>query len=305
MTRKQNSLQAFSLLELSLVMIIISLLTIGVMKGASMIRSSAINNARLITVKSEVQKLNGLIAWYEGSMSESVSYNISSNVKQLVFWQDISPDSLKLMRNKLTPLSISSSIYHTDFIKTNIQAVGFDGTKSLKLDNLSQGSSSKSTIFLVFQPAYAPSSNVQILFDDSKSGSAGNSIGIKQDKVSLNGVDSATSQISNIFTASKGYILSAYFNGSNSRAYINSLTGKIGGLDISLSSSSLSGIMVGADRAGANAFSGQIAEAIVFNRILSDQERMAVLDYLSTKYSIMIDKSCPSGQRLMIASCQG
>jgi prepilin-type N-terminal cleavage/methylation domain-containing protein len=78
-SNKKTKKFAFSLIELSIVILVIGILMVGVSQGYNIVRSAQISNARSITAKSPIQQMSGLLAWYETSWKESL---IQSELKE-------------------------------------------------------------------------------------------------------------------------------------------------------------------------------------------------------------------------------
>jgi hypothetical protein len=275
---------AFSLIELAVVIVIIGFLITGIVGGSALIKSSTINGARSFTVKSSITSINGLIAWYETSLNESLKRAESYQDQQISTWYDVSPGSIVATRNTLTTSASSALIYQEKGIN-DIPSLRFSSSGKLTLSSFYQGALTQSTIFLVFRPT----SSVGVTLLDSNSSGSTSSIGISSTTVNLNAGSSAstaTASNSASFTVGNDYILAAYFNGSSSKAYVNNATTSAGNANISAGSNQLSGLTIGTNKSGSSAFTGLISEVIIFNRVLQIQERRDVFKYLSYKYKI-------------------
>jgi prepilin-type N-terminal cleavage/methylation domain-containing protein len=281
---------AFTILELSVVLVIIAVLVVGVVGGSALIKSSRLANARSLTAGSQIAEISGLIAWYETSLRESFVQAQALNNAQITSWIDISPNSIENQRNILTKAANNGAIYTEEGIN-NLPAVSFNGTSKFEIANLFQGSTNQVTVFLVLMPQFNPSAT-QIIPFDSALGQDIFSLGIKQTAVQLNaGNASDTSGALNPanFVNSGNYIICGYFNSVNSMVFLNDLNNVAGGSQISAGTNSLTGLSIGADRNSASAFVGLISEVILFNRPLKLNERRDVMSYLSQKYKINVN----------------
>jgi len=275
---KKNSAQnsAFSLIELSVVLIIISVLVAGVMQSTSLVNLARLMNARSYTSKSPVPSIGGLVAWYETSSKNSFkAVDNAADNSEISDWYDINPASLPEKKNTLVANSV---IYKTDGIN-KIPSLQFTSANA-NLDSFFQGTSAQYTIFLVFRPT---STSGTIL--DSDTSGATNSISIAANALNLNAGSSA--DIANTFIASTNYITAVYFNRAVSEAYVNDAV-NIAGSAINSGTNQLDGLTIGSNKSGTNNFSGLISEVIIFNRPLKFQERKDVMSYLSKKYSITV-----------------
>lgn len=281
--------KAYSLLELSIVAIIIGVLVSGVVAGAGMVRSSKVANARLFTAKAVVFEINGLTAWYEASLKDSFNGNEMSDGAAVTKWFDISPGSNSNVASSTKKNELTSSSSGTVFISNGINgtpSIRFSGVSGAKFAAASfyQGTSLQNTIFLVLRPLAALSSTAQVVTDSGASGSATSSVGLKNNAITLNA--GASANITTSLAAGTDYAIAAYFNDTVSQAFINSATTSAG--SGSTGTNQLTGLTIGTDKSGANGFNGLISEIIVYNRPLKLQERKDVMNYLSKKYKITV-----------------
>ncbi len=280
--------KAYSLLELSIVAIIIGVLVSGVVAGAGMVRSSKVANARLFTTKAVVFEINGLTAWYEASLKDSFNGNQMSDGNAVTKWFDISPGSNSNVASSTKKNELTSD-GGTTFIANGINgtpSIRFSGASSANFTTASfyQGTSLQNTVFLVLRPLATLSSTAQVVADSGASGSPTSSVGLKNDAIALNA--GASANITTSLAAGTDYAIAAYFNDTVSQAFINSATTSAG--SGSTGTNQLTGLTVGTDKSGANGFNGLISEIIVYNRPLKLQERKDVMNYLSKKYKITV-----------------
>ncbi|NBX52757.1 MAG: prepilin-type N-terminal cleavage/methylation domain-containing protein [Proteobacteria bacterium] len=279
----------FSLVELSIVLVVIGVLIVGVSQGYNLVRSAQISNARGITSKSPVGQTEGLIAWYESSLLDSFTKTQIYDGAQINEWKDISSYSYLSGFNKLTTTFTANLTFAQSAIN-KIPGIKFIGTSpKLNLANFNQGSTSASTIFMVFKPNYAPdTTNYRTILDNGTNSTY--SISIKSDAVALNNGASGSATVSNAFELNKSYILATYFNGTNSQIYLNDALTMFGSSALSVNGSNqLNGLTIGNNFAGTAGFTGFISEVIIFNRVLKEAERKEIFYYLSKKYKITVN----------------
>jgi prepilin-type N-terminal cleavage/methylation domain-containing protein len=292
--------KAFSLVELSIVLIVISLMVVGIVKGGNLVSLARLMNARSFTSNSPVPKISGLLAWYETSMKASLNESEASEDTQITAWYDISPNSIANQRNTLIGLDVAPApicpveepfctappltniTYQPDGIG-KIPSLEFTSSGLATLEKFYQGSSAQLSVFLVFQPSVAPNSTAKILLD-SFAGNTTNSVGIKSTALTLN-TDTPANATAFSFSSGVNYIVSAYFNGASSKAFSNVADT---GADLSLGAGELVGLTIGTDQNYGNSFTGLISEIIIYNRPLKLQERKDVMSYLSKKYQIIV-----------------
>jgi prepilin-type N-terminal cleavage/methylation domain-containing protein len=274
---------AFSLIELSVVLIVIGILVTGVSQGYAIVRSAKISNARSITAKSSISQTPGLIAWYEPTMKESFLTSQSYNNAQITEWRDISPYSLINQTNKLTTTASSNIIYQNNTIG-DLPSVYFGGgSQRFTLSSFAQGSNTISTIFIVFRANYNPdTTNYKQLIDGVSNTYY---VAIKADSFQLNaGTPSNSTAVSNSIAYQTPEIAGIYFNRNNSEIYLNNTDSNLGGAKFNPGSNQLTSLTVGATNSGAQGFIGNISEIIIFNRPIKAMERKEIFSYLAKKY---------------------
>lgn len=279
--------RAFSLVELSVVVVVVTILIAGIFMGSGLVKNARLSNARSHTAKSVVRDTKGLVAWYETTIKDSFNPGESYDNAQISEWRDISPSSkIGLTNQNVLTKTASSAVKYLETGINDIPSIEFDGTEEIDLSSFYQGNSAQKTIFLVFRP-YSVSTQTLL---DSDSGTTSIAIA-DSDQVTLNAGSAATTATGTYpasFSVSDDYIMSVYFDGSNSRVYLNEATNKVGDANLSPGSGELTGLTVGNSSGGSSGFSGLISEIIIFNRVLKEQERKDIMNYLSTKYQISV-----------------
>ena len=92
---------AFSLIEVSIVFLVVAILIIGASQGYGLVKSARISNARSITAKSPISSTPDLLAWYETTSKDSFDQSQISDGAQLTKWKDISRSSIIIGKNIL------------------------------------------------------------------------------------------------------------------------------------------------------------------------------------------------------------
>ena len=99
--RKSNlRLQAFSLVEISVVIIIIGILIAGVTQGARLIDESRLKTARDLTVNSRINSMEQLVFWYEPTLVSSFSKADAVDGARVSQWNDNNPQSTTKLHAK-------------------------------------------------------------------------------------------------------------------------------------------------------------------------------------------------------------
>jgi Tfp pilus assembly protein PilE len=285
---KKTKISAFSLVELSIALLIIGILIIGVSQGYGLVKSARISNARSITAKSPISQTQGLVAWYETTSKESFEQSEIKDGAQITKWKDISPSSVISSTNILTTTASANATYSQSSIN-KIPAIKFSGTGKLSIANFTQGASSQATIFMVVKLNYTPdTTNLKTLLDGYSS-SNDFSFSIKSDVAQVNaGSSGLSTATANSFLNSGEYTIAIYFNGSNSKVFVNNTNSMLGGSAFNCGTNQLVGMTLGTNKSAGAGFSGYISEVAVFNRVIKSTERKEIFNYFSKKYKINI-----------------
>jgi len=85
--------KAFSLIELSIVILIIGILIAGVTQSSRLINAMRVATARNFTSSSPVASIEGIMFWYETSLETSFIRGESSDGKVITQWKDNNPQT--------------------------------------------------------------------------------------------------------------------------------------------------------------------------------------------------------------------
>ncbi len=283
---------AFSMVELSIVFLVVAILIVGASQGYGLVKSARISNARSITAKSPIYGTPGLQAWYETTSKDSFDQSQVIDGAQLTKWKDISANSILTGKNILTTTASPNVTYSQSSIN-KLPAVKFSGSGKLSLDAFTQAYSG-ATIFLVIKLNYVPdASNYKTIFDGfSTSDSFSFSIKSDMAQVYAGGTiaDAHTTSVPNSFSNSGEFAIAIYFNGTSSKVFLNNTESTLGGNNNIFNSGSnlLTGITLGTNKSGLLGFNGFISEVAIFDRAIKSSERKEIFNYFSKKYKINI-----------------
>lgn len=280
---KKNKL-AFSLVELAVVVLIIGIIAAGIMKGSSIIRSSRITSARSLTMSSHINEISGMVAWYETTMIDSLDPSQISDASHISEWHDISPESIAEQKNMLTRAASTDVTYVADGIN-NLPSIAFNASGNISMTSFYQGVVAQATCFIVFRPFSFEDNSTSTLIDSHSSATADTLFGIRSSSIRFN-LGNAVS-IASSFSVNNNYIITAYYDANNSRAFVNNATSMEVGT-VSAGSNPLTGLTVGTKKTGTNSYNGLISEIIIYDHPLSIEERKSVTSYLSKKYKIAV-----------------
>ena len=292
--------RAFSLVELSIVIMIIGILIAGVIQGSRIIAQMKLSAARSLTQGSDVNGISDIILWLDATAEGMLANASSGSTTYISDGDEISPwtDQNPQTTSKFSFTQSTAGAYPT--YKQN----GINGLPTLRFDPATDGTAgdalftsysatlnpSQFTIFIVLQPIEIGSSGDTHL---SYSGGGYHRLDYRNslERVdfwtyyggfvsgpSITGVSHNKVHILDfIMDATTKYI---YRDGANliSSAIGGNTPGSSGGFI--LGSSSASG--------GSQSFDGYISEFIMFSRALKTAERQSVEKYLGKKYGVKI-----------------
>lgn len=295
---------AFSLIELSIVILVIGVLIAGVVTGSKMVTKAKIAMAANQTKSSVVPGLKDLIFWIETSSTGSV---IGSNAADSVpfdgdtvsKWNDINPQSM----SKINPVPLAGDESPT--YKEN----GINGLPSILFDAVNDrlvasgiSVSRNNSFFAVFNVNLAVSSSSRDIVTITSSGGHGAMLELNtysyvrslyRNPMGGGGGDDFYS--AQAISSKKNYIISSVKNYDttsqkvwlNNSIFINS-SSTLGDFSNPIQSITV-GNLHGASGGNVRPLDGQISEIIIYNRALKQDEIDDVEAYLSKKYSISLN----------------
>ena len=314
MLKNSHKKQAFSLLELSVVILIIGILITGIMKGGSLVSASRLNAARSLTARSPVGEINSLAAWYETTSLQSFSkrtaggsgapptHSASISATQLKesdpieLWRDIGPKCINNYAifnssgstqadyngtcNALSQATTNSRPSYSLSGINNLPSVSFASGQTLLLNVLKDGVLNVSTKIVVFSVDSKPSSGNSATILNNNPTANTQRIFIDPTYISVNNGGTESANIAITYSIKNTYIVAVIFNGSNSYYKINN--GAIT-LASAIGINSSNDLIVGGEN-----FVGKISEIIIFNRMLKETEITEIFNYLGKKYKVTV-----------------
>ena len=293
----KNKSRAFSLIELSIVILIIGILIAGITQASRLVRESKLKTAQTLTKSSPVAGIPGLALWLEPTLDES--FAIAGGADQaeegaiVNQWNDINPQSSSkyFMNNDTSAVTYSSSAG-----AYGLPSVRFDADGALNLSNDTFANSGTDvglpikylTYFIVYQTADS-GANVEVENDSDATGytvrydhtTSARSFEYPQGAGSLQTTGGPTPSVAEI--------VSITLDSTSSNMYVNGVNAaSISGLASATSSGSSDGIFQ-LNNNGSEA--ENFSELIIFDRALKNEERQSVEEYLGKKYGIKVVKN--------------
>ena len=287
--------QAFSLVELSVVIIIIGILIAGISTGIDLYSDFKISTARNLTRNSVVPRINDLALWFE-SVGEGVfiNQNNSPNIKDnenVRTWRSVglqgfsqmdigqgnaslSPKYVKNGINSLPSLEFNSTNNNMRMVGTLPNIFKLESTIFVVLNSTSLNASiNQSYIFTIYGNLMSFDS-----FISSNNASSHLYNGAIRDHVVAS------------IQYRKPFIYRKIYNSA-----LNSSTAHINGILRGSATAGFSGFygsnptvsfVLGNHGTASRTFGGHFAEIIIYNRALNEKEVESIEDYLKKKWAI-------------------
>ena len=284
---------AFSLVELSMVILIIGILIAGVSQGIDLYQDMRLATARSLTQNSRVNRIEDLTMWFESTSEQSFEKPNPNDGERIALWKNI---NLKLSnRIDVAQSTLASKPFYVRNAINNIPALRFDNGQLLIASNVKISeiiSSNQATVFMVQNNFSGDDTTTTFGWysDGYRFQSHAQELNVVMMDFGNFGYRTATGQLTNFLNQNK--IITFVKNGSNGQIKINSeilpnSSTSSDTMDMSLSADFTIGKYIPAGEV--YNFNGYIGELIIFKKALTDAETKDVEKYLSKKWTIKIN----------------
>jgi len=294
-----NRKKAFSLIELSIVILIIGIIIAGITQGSRLIDAHRLSSAQNFTESSPVASISDLALWLEASSQKSFNEDQTSDGSSVSPWKNINPQQIGLNSEASQSDSAKRPTYAAKAIN-NLPALSFDGTSQfLDIPYDASLNSNAFSIFAVVKPISVDAVYRPILSSRSDGSSvkgyvfyivpAGSSGGYYRLWVG-NGTAWKGQTSWYPFTANNSELISITYADPDYTMYFpKSGTSYTDSFTITTQSTQI--FRIGAalnisETSPTMFFKGYIGELIIFSRKLKSEERISVEDYLKKKWGI-------------------
>ena len=282
-----NNKKAFSLIELSIVLIIIGLVVSGIIAGKSLINSARLSNARSMTKSSIAASIENMTLWLETTSQNSFDQKLQYD-DVVTSWNDINPT--KTDKLNFTASGTDNEPTYQKSSYNGLPVIIFDGdADQFARDNVYGKrlvKEDEATIFIVQNNYGLVSNSSTINWAAPNNTNRLNVHAFFSNNIFFDFGDiSSGGRISYSYPSPSSFynkfnLLTLRRDGSNSIIRVNKVTDLSGSMTDSLDISVADSFTI------SNSFSGEIAEIIIYNRALSDTEIDDIEEYLSRKWSI-------------------
>ncbi len=284
---KKSTKLGFSLIELSVVILVIGLLVIGITQGSRIMSSAKLKSARALTTSSPVNSSANLVLWIDSTSDNSFDSNIENN-SEITNWYDLGLQSIT--KHNFTQSTTGQYPLYKVNLFNGLPGVVFDGindwmstTHSYELNPNGGGF----TLFLVSKVLNTSGLAFYISKGNSNSNALGYSYVGRQFRFRTD--DTTNGGGPNTFPStlpdSTPKIATAVFFGTQARYYKNN-TEQTPASSYTGSINSSSNLVLGGRSSGDSNGNVEIYEFIIFNRQLNSTEITNINKYLGQKWGI-------------------
>ena len=275
--------RAFTLIELSAVIVIIGILIAGVTTANGLVKKSKIAAAQSLTKASPISGITDNALWLESSTESSFKDTESSTGDAVTTWYD-----QKNSVNKSSVVAVGTGPTYSNTINY-IHAVKFSGSAANYLQ-VSDASFLNNTDYTIIVLEKRQSSTAGYFIGDSSVSTANQTLllGYSADAAIAHSQGTGNAYTSNVSTYNSSTDTPRVFtfisdSTNGKKTYINGILAAQ-----SSDTTKLSNITTLAIGKG---YTGEIGEIAIFTRALESEEREATEDYLGKKYGTKINRT--------------
>ncbi len=289
---KQNKL-GFSLIELSILIIIIGLLATSAIAGRAIINSARTSSARNLTTNSPVNNIKNVVLWVETVSKNSFDNGaITGTSPKIATWRDI---SLKASPNNATQITLANQPTYIENAINGLPVLRFDGNSSFLNYDGTALAVSNYTIFVVEQRRSNKDNNYFTGADGTNANNTKLVLGYKTTSIITHAQFNNDYEIPSVVSSYSSPIPRIHsFRFSSSVGKDYSLNGvvKLNCIDNGTITECRRGLLshlganIGASKYSSYYFDGDIGEIIIFSKYLNDTDKADVEEYLRKKWGI-------------------
>lgn len=297
---QKTNKKAFSLIEISVVILIIGILIAGISNGIDLYRDMKLTTSRNLTQNSRIGRIENLISWYETTKESNFSKgtstfedlkNFTTN-QEINRWKDSNPRSIVKYDATQTDSANQPKIIIDDI--TSLPIVKFDGSPRhfiLPNGTVPFNNSAYTIIFVCKNSNNSPGG---ILGSGTYAPNSSNAFRYETGRKIHNYWygDAITDETSpaNSVALNKFQIFTFTYDQTNRKIYIDGVyqTGDTPPARASTNINNTIGLTCSTCGVSREFLNGAIGELIIFDRGLQNAERQDIEKYLAKKWSIKI-----------------
>ncbi len=321
---KSKASTAFSLIELSIVILIVGIIIAGITQSSRLVRQSKLKSAQNLTQSSPVSSMRSISLWLETTQEASFPAALDDEAS-VVQWNDINPQTQSrfyaVPASGITGSGSSNIVYDLDGVNglPSIKFNGTAGTTGILTLSTSSTTLTKAPVITTSDPNAANAFTAFMVYrlDDTATGadytvlyngtSGTNGWGYYRDNAATNArtavIGSGTPyKVASSTLATTQEIATITYSGFNAGSatpgtkttnlYINGGTNFTGTTGVNATGSTTAvtspttEMYIGGMTASTKPWKGYISEVIIFDSVLKTQDLRDVASYLSKKYNI-------------------
>jgi len=296
---KRNK-QAFSLVQLSIVVLILGILLVGISNYNNLVSKASLISAQKITKSSGVLKIENIALWLDTTALNSfkvdnvagTSFLPDISDKQTVgWWQDVNLQKVYSARLNLLADNLTNRPKYYVSAINNLPALYFDGNDFLRTENLPTNILADQNEISIFVVQNVKSSNLATFTINSSTQAtenAGERIMLNAyynnifyfDFGNFNNSDRITKTYTSQSYLAKPQLISAIKNGNSSSFFINAKLEATQATTSQINTNLSRYLEIG------TSFNGYIGEILIFNRAIKVREKALIEKYLLNKWKI-------------------
>ena len=301
--KKLHQQKAFSLIEVSVVILIIGIFIAGIIVAGNLTSKAKLSAAKTLSVSSPINGIKDSALWLETSLDNSFDPADTNSGHAVNNWYDSRSAATKVLVGKVGNGPIYSNTIN------DVHAVGFDASSSTNSSNsnylqIADASFLNNTDYTIFVLEKRMASGTNYFLGSSGSGSNNSlALGYSSDtNISHSqGSNSYSSPalVTNYASSSGKARIFTFVQDSNfgKKTYINGILAAQNADTAQLSG--LTSLEIG------KGYTGEIGEIAIFTRALNSEDRKSVENYVSKKWTTKINRDSAVGGSSGIASCVG
>ena len=295
---KNKRHQAFSLIEISVVIVVIGILIAGISNGIELYDDYKLKVAQTLTKNSRVNRIPDLEMWLETTGENSLAMGTTSftdkpnpaDQDRIGRWNDINPNIIATAKNKGIQSTFDSQPKYIRKGMNGLPTLLFDGADDYFSYNGDFLVGADYTIFVVEARNSSNNVNYFLAGISQLKNNETLHLGYRMDNIITqahygNDLDKSISN----FKSTISRIHSFVFSKSNGKSIYTDGGVKTNNVTQKSPLTSYPGATIGYfENAASYYYKGSIAEIIFYTRALADKERQEVETYLSKKWGIKI-----------------